>query len=68
MSGIWYTRRGAYPPIQQQSARCCSSYVASASQPDDTYYEEISKYEEKYPDTKRTIKLTPTMTSYDAVY
>ena len=48
MSGIWYTRQGAYPPIQQQSAQCRSSYVASASQPDDTYYEEISRYEENY--------------------
>ena len=48
MSGIWYTRRGAYPPIQQQPTQRRSSYVASASQPNDTYYEEISRYEENY--------------------
>ena len=48
MSGIWYIQQGAYPPIQQQPAQHRSSYVASASQHDDTYYEEISRYEENY--------------------
>jgi hypothetical protein len=48
MSGYQQTRQGLYPPIQSQPSRRCSSYGASASQPDDNYYEDISRYEENY--------------------
>jgi hypothetical protein len=48
MSGYRQTRRGLYPPIQSQPSRRRSSYGASTSQPDDNYYEDISRYEENY--------------------
>jgi hypothetical protein len=48
MSGYQQTRRGLYPPIQSQPSQRCSSYGASASQPDDNYYKDISRYKENY--------------------
>jgi hypothetical protein len=51
MSGARHTRRGVYPPIQPQAPRRRNaSQLPSASQPNDSYYEEQAPepYEEEY--------------------